>query len=166
MRKINEVRDVFGELVVTAFVAVCGFALVAMLTSCSILTGDTPSDPVAIGRSLGAISCTVAVTEKPDVAPALAEAVDATLEVLNDPFPSVAAIRVGLQKITDPKARLYVAGTIELVLALFPDLSTNVNDALPLEAIDGLKAALVACQTIVAPTTTSTVATSTTTTTV
>jgi hypothetical protein len=138
--------------------------LCASAAGCALFEGGT-RDPIAIGRAIGAVSCTVAVTEKPELKPVLAATFVDVLDVLNSPTPSLAAIGVALAKVEDPKVRAYASGTIAIVLAVFPNLPANADEALPTQAIDGLKAALVACGPIVgpAPTTTSTSSTTTTT---
>ena len=123
--------------------------LLVLSTGCALLNSSTPPDPIAVGRALGAISCTVAATEKPELKPALKAALDATFVVLNDPSPTLAAINTALTNVSDPKVRTYAAGTIAVVLALYSNLPAEADAALPPEVVDGLKAAIVACQPIV-----------------
>lgn len=140
-------------------------ALLAVVLAACPSKSPTPRDPIAIGRTLGALSCTVAVSTHPEYKAPLALALAATKGALESDTPSLTAISTALSSVTDPKVRAYAGGVVAVVLAIFPDLTPSADAALPPQARDAILAAIAACNPVLGVTTTTSTSSTTSTTT-
>lgn len=138
-------------------------ALLAVVLAACPSKSPTPRDPITIGRTLGALSCTIAVAEKPEIKAPLALALAGVKTALESDSPSLSAISTALASVTDPKVRTYAGGTVALVLAIFPDLTPSADAALPQQARDAILAAIAACNPVLGVTTTTSTSSTTTT---
>lgn len=138
-------------------------AVAFLFTACASQSPSPKPDPVAVASASGSLVCAVVLAEKPEVVPALTEALDKSLAVLDSENVTAAAIAAGLGEIKDVQARAYAAGVIQLALVLFPSIGSTTQ--LPPQYADAVKAALTSCRNVVAPTTTTSTSTSTTSTT-